>query len=67
MKINFNDPRIVLIICLLASLIAIIVCVVGLVFQLISIEKEKKNLSENSDILIDALKNKVNIINNWDK
>ena len=49
------------------ALIAIIVCVVGLVFQLISIEKEKKNLSENSDILIDALKNKVNIINNWDK
>lgn len=28
MKINFNDPRIVLIICLLASLIAIIVCVI---------------------------------------
>ena len=49
------------------ALIAIIVCVIGLVFQLISIEKEKKNLSENSDILIDALKNKVNIVNNWDK
>ena len=28
MKINFNDPRIILIICLLASLIAIIVCVI---------------------------------------
>lgn len=49
------------------ALIAIIVCVVGLVFQLISIEKEKKNLSENSDTLIEVLENKVNIVNNWDK
>lgn len=49
------------------DLIAIIVCIVGLIFQLISIEKEKKNLSENSDIFIEVLENKVNIVNNWDK
>lgn len=49
------------------ALIAIVVCVIGLVFQLITIEKEKKNLSENSNTLIDVLENKVNIINNWDK
>ena len=49
------------------ALIAIIVCVVGLVFQLISIEREKKTLSKNSNILIEVLENRVNAINDWDK
>lgn len=49
------------------ALIAIIVCIIGLVFQLISIGKERQNLTENSNILVEVLKNKVNIVNNWDK
>ncbi len=48
-------------------LIAIIFCIIGLVFQLISIKKEKDNSSLNSDILIKTLENKVNMINNWEK
>lgn len=48
-------------------LIAVIICIIGLVFQLISINKEKENPSLNSKILIKVLENKINIINNWGK
>lgn len=48
-------------------LIALILCIIGLIFQLFSIEKEKSNLNLNSDTLIKVLENKVNIVNNWEK
>ena len=48
-------------------LIVIICLIIALIFQVISILKEKNNPHINSETLIIALENKVNIINNWDK
>ncbi len=48
-------------------LIAIVICVIGLVFQCISIKNEKRDPSLNSKILIKVLEDKINTINNWEK
>ncbi len=51
----------------LKVLVAIVICIIGLVFQCISIKNEKCNSSLNSEILIKVLEDKINTINNWEK
>ena len=49
------------------ALVLTIICIVTFVLQIISIIKEKKKPSLDSNILIEVLKTKVNTINTWDK
>lgn len=48
-------------------LIVIVCLIIALIFQIISILKEKRNSHINSETLIKVLEDKVNIINNWEK
>ncbi len=48
-------------------LVAIICCIIALVFQIISLLKEKSDPHTDSDTLIKVLEDKVEIINNWEK
>lgn len=48
-------------------LIVIVCLIIALIFQVISILKEKSNPHMNSETLIKVLEDKVNIINNWEK
>ena len=49
------------------TLLVIICLITALIFQVVSIFKEKHNPHINSETLIKALEDKVNIINNWEK
>lgn len=48
-------------------LIVIVCLIIALIFQVITILKEKNNPHMNSEILIKVLEDKVNIINNWER
>lgn len=48
-------------------LIVIVCLIIALIFQVISILKEKSNPHMNSDILIKVLEDKISIINNWNE
>lgn len=48
-------------------LIVIVCLIIALIFQVVSILKEKSNPHMNSETLIKVLEDKINIINNWEK
>lgn len=45
----------------------IFLCIYALIYQLSSIKREKDNPSENSEIYIRVLEQKVDTVNNWEK
>ena len=50
-----------------SSLIILVICLVFFVFQLLTNSKEEKNSPEDSETLINELKNRVDAVNLWDK